>query len=580
MAKYKSLDKIIDAMSNDGAGIPSEATRATIAKNILNPIRNHKKAWAAVKALENGARLVCIQANRRASKTYTIIRYLLAKCLLKKTHVVILTKYLPQPTNVCLDNMRDDCLVEILKQYDLYRYVRFNKAQNSIKKVIFAWGSTISVVAADTEGDVGKERGTTADLFWADEAQEQPQLVNLLQKLIGPMLGDTKASIILTGTPGEATDSFFRRVSLGLEKNWVNSKYYSWDNPFYGDDPESRWQRVVQDSFEETLQGTYGLSDQDIVLMKSLVLEERLAIADQNTKHLRQEIQEWLKNANPDLIREYFGAWIVSTSEYVISWQLPDLYWLKENKYTPGDYGIGETLQKRFELLPHHPLRNWYCAIGVDIGVNDPSAWVVFAYANNHNIAYELWSEKESGLMDHQTFGRLEEIVDEIKGIEYQGKTLTIGGVIADNKGSRKGSGQTWDLQLRSRVPSGCRSPRQMRTADRVKAFNLDLGARRIKLIKGSPLDIEITNLKYRPKNPEKHGAPEIWKERQVVLPDGRTDRPGDHALDATLYLLQDLDMLWSTEPEPAKSYEEAIGHERASHKKKLLSGTKRNRFG
>lgn len=578
MSRSPRILQFVEKLNTSGGSL-SESSRQKIANDILLPIKNHPLAWEAIKALKHSRKL-CIQANRRAAKTYTIIRWIIAKCLLKRIRVVILTKYLQQPTATCLDNQKPDCLAEVLRAHGLVynRDYKFSRGPNgSIKSVLFTWGSKIDVVEASHTDSIDKTRGTTADIFWADEAQHQPQLVNMLTKIIGPMFADTKAILILTGTPGTETDSFFRRVSLGHEKNWICAKYYSWDNPYYGLTSDERWARICSHAIEE-LQSTYGLSDNDLNTLKSLSHEQRVNIADARDQFLPDHIRNWLEFLNPDVQREYFGRWMTARSEYVFDFQRPNLYYCKENSNVVGNLPLLKTMEERFAALPHHPLRQWYAAIGVDIGVVHPSAWVVFVYSNHFRTAYELWSEKQTGLSDSQTFDRLVEITEELKRISYMSPdrsihTLHVQGVVADNKGSRKGVGQDWDMQFRSRVPSGIMIPKMMKTQDRVSAFNLDLAADRIRLVKGSPLDVEITNLKWKPQDPDKWKTPEPWKERKVVLADGRQAQPGDHCIDACLYLLQDLDNIWAKDVDQPHSYDE---HKNNLHQQALKRDLKK----
>lgn len=562
-----------------GGSLSVEARRE-VARRVLAPVKGHPKQWAALQMLRT-SRLLCVQANRRAGKTYGIVRYLLARCVAKTTKVVILTHFLAQPTKNALDNQRPDCMVELIRSEGLSPFVKIHRTPAGIKSIRFAWGSVIDVIEASNAGAVEKPRGTTGDVFWADEAQSQPFLATMIARIVGPMLAETKASVILSGTPGTETDSFFRRVSLGLSSWWAKAAFFSWDNPVFGSTPEARWSGVLDDSIK-LLSDQYGIPPEDLEFLRTLTEAERVAISDARDTDLRPEVRKWVDAADHDLLREFFGRWITAQSEYVFNWHRPGMYWCRESDRVPGDLPAAATMAARLQLLPFHPLRRWYAAIGVDLGVQDPSAWVVWVYANNHPTAYELWSEKRQGLSDTQVFARLEELVDEVKALGLQ-----ITGVIADNKGSRKGVGMDWDLNLRARVPSGVRIPRNMRTLDRVRALNLDLGAGRIKVVKGSPLDIEGLNLKWKPQDPDRPMPPTPWKERKVTLPDGRQDRPGDHALDATLYALQDLDHIWNTEAEPPATVEEAMARERERHLKRELqksrtsSGKSRvSRFG
>jgi hypothetical protein len=518
--------------------------RQAAADRVLAPIVAYPEQRRALEKIAS-SKLACLQANRRAGKTQGLMRWVLAKMLAtpRQWSCVVISRYLSGPSETMLDNGKPDCMVELIRQLGLMNRCRIQRTRGMVRSIRFEWGAQLTVIDTGSLDALDKIRGTAADLYWADEAQSQPLLALMLTAIVGPALADQDAQIVLSGTPSGDTDSFFRRISLGLEPDWERIELWSWNNPHFGASPPERWRYLMRTSILP-LRGQYGITAANENQLRELDERELRAIAHGDDAQLTPEVREVLKQVTADFLREYFGRWILRASEYVFAWHHKNLYYARVSG-EDGPEPVGDTMAARLALLPRRAGRRWRVGVGMDLGTTSAAAWVVMAFAEDHATAYELWSEKQEGLDDAEMFARLKEILAELEllGVE-------VVGVVADNKGMRLGTHKQWDRALRGRMPQELRVPKAIATHGRQMAVNLDLASNRIRVVRGSPLDVEGRNLKWYPQDPAKPTPAKPWVERQITLPDGRLYRPGDHALDALCYAMQDLEHIWSQEPE------------------------------
>jgi hypothetical protein len=546
MGAARRLSRIL-ALTAPPASASTALTREArqeLADRVLASVARYPEQAAALRAMASGRQSV-LQANRRAGKTQGIMRWVLAQMLCRDSWLcVVITYHLAGPTDNFLDNGQDDCLLAVLRQLGLVRgrdYV-VRRHGEYVKRIRFTWGSELRVVDAGSIRALDKSRGSAAHLYWADEAQSQPYLALMLAQIVGPARADHSARVVLSGTPSADVDSFFGRVCLGIEPGWERCELWSWNNPRFGSTVAERWQHLLSETIL-TQRGNYGITPANENTLRALTADELRAIARGRDHGLRPEVREMLSQVTADLLREHFGRWMYRVSEHVFAWRHPDLYFGRLAG-VDGAEPIADTMRQRFALLPHRPGRQWRAAIGMDIGTTAPAAWLVMAFADDHPTAYELWSEKQEGLDDGQMFDRLVAIMDEVEGLGVQ-----IAGIIADNKGMRLGTGKYWDRQLRHRLPDGVRIPKAVAIDGRIIAANLDLGAGRIRIVRGSPLDVEGANLRWKVRELGSLAPPVPDVERFITLPDGRMYQPGDHVLDCLCYTMQDLRHLWAFEP-------------------------------
>jgi hypothetical protein len=464
--------------------------------------------------------------------------------------VCIVAPRLLAPSEHWLDRAGGDSAVSLIHDHGLDGHSTIQRQAGAIKSIRFAWGSELRVYDLGDASKIEKIRGVRAHLWIADEAQGQTHLPRALAEAIMPTLADWGGQIIATGTPGRETDSWFRRVVEGDEEGWSRLHLWTWSNPAFGADPEERWQRVI-DRVIAPARRRYKLTAEDVSLLRGLGESSLMTIA--MSGDVAPEIQDVLDRCDAALLREFFGRWVASSSDYVFDWHLlgqENHYWCRQDDMWGSDAPLITSISDRVAALPRLPTgaaMQWRASIGQDIGWHDASATVVWVWSPTCPHAYELWSEAHVERTDTQVFERLAEIVDEVCAAGVH-----VDRVYGDLSGDRVGTQKDWDRRLRARLRrTGAPlvvAPKKAGADEQRYALNLDLQAGLLRIVAGSPLDVEGRHLRYRPTD-EEHAPSQIWKRREVVLPDGRHTRPGDHCLDAARYAMQGLGHLRGQTP-------------------------------
>lgn len=549
---------------------PSPQRRREIAAAILRDVLAYEKQAAVAQAIhgEHGGGLVAVDGTRRSTKTTTIGLVTLALMIARDNFVVrSLATTLHAMTENWVDRDGDPfSLLGVLEDHGLRDVVKIRWTSDAIKEVLFPWGSVFRIHDLDNMRALARKRGFTADVYWIDEAQSMALLAAITKKLITPTRGDKQAVVVFSGTPGDEIGSFFHRV-LHDDPEWLAIHMRLWDNPSYGKTTEERWTYFVEQVIRPG-RVMYGLSDADIERIEALDLAEREAIAT-STEEL--ELTEWVRQLDPDLLRECFGRWVVGGAERVYLFHRVEpevLYWAagSERDIPRGCViPVLSTIAERVASLPRNQRRvgeriyeidhDWRAIMGLDIGVIDPSAWVIWAWAPSHPVAYELWSEKQPGLDDDEIWARTVALCDELR----RTGRVQVQAVYGDFSGPRKGSRGVLDRRLQARLPNTIQVLEPQKNGStwnkdvRIHTFNLDLKAGRIRVIAGGELDIEGQHLRYKAGDPDKPTRRVIDENRQVVLADGRIVRPRDDCLDAGLYGAQGVYCLFAADPEQAR---------------------------
>jgi hypothetical protein len=496
-----------------------------------------------------GAKVSCVQANRRAGKTRCIGALLEMRALARDNYVVrVLTQRLAAPSHNWLDcdEAGKESFLKRLVRLGLWDEARVVRASGAIKSIRFPWGSAIHVHHVATQAAIDDSHGFSADFYWADEAQNLDLLPLVISQLITPTLADTDGQMCLSGTPGRRVGTAFHRYASGDAPETTVVACYSWENPFFGAEPgtdgtdvditDQRWQLIVDRSIAR-LMTRYSLVPDDLDRLRTLSEDQRLQIA--RNAYTDKALQEWADRLDPDLLRQFFGRWIAAAEEYVYDWHdlADDFYFAKaaDSPY-PGDLPIVDSIASRVDLLPKAQngdrwvMRKWYSVIGLDWGWSAPSAWVVLCWTEGIDVAYALYSAAVTKLHDEAVRDRTVALINELRAAG-----LVVQGVVADVNGFREGTRAQWDYDFSMRFDLGNIPVMRAAKADKdlqIKTCSMDNRAGRMAVVKGGPLDIEGQNLRILPNS----NPPKIHKDRIVVLPNGHVVAPGDHCLDALRY--------------------------------------------
>ncbi len=229
-------------------------------------------------------------------------------------------------------------------------------------------GSTLKLTGADDKKEIDKLRGMSFHEVAIDEAasHEQRLLEWLIKRVCGPRMGEYKGSIVLFGSPGhDMRGTFYEATGPGSKSH---RPYEDRDKPEY-----AGWKNWSSHHWTVADGAKY-------VPALQAELDEHL---------IEKEAEQW-SDDNPVWRREYLGRWAqddtammfryraVLTGEAAIEHKVPDgTAW---NQWDPPRIG-----QHQFAQLPNgpdgKPRADWQYAYGFDMGHSDPFAVVVLAFS-------------------------------------------------------------------------------------------------------------------------------------------------------------------------------------------------------
>jgi hypothetical protein len=235
-------------------------------------------------------------------------------------------------------------------------------------------------------------RGIAKHVYWIDEAQDLHGLADLYKAVIVAAMSDYDGECWLTGTPGKDCAGMFYEVTTDDETpltGWDVHRIAATDNPMFG---RVTWTEGGVWSVIDNTGKEHGPYPDE-------------AAAEEAAKAIRWErsagaaIREngW-KDDDPDLLREYYARWVKSDSRYVYA-----LHRVPEHEivYAPvrlGANGFPDLRAALRDLPGADQLRDYYTALGADLGTRAAFAFVVWAWSGRDPVLYELASWKCPGL--------------------------------------------------------------------------------------------------------------------------------------------------------------------------------------
>jgi hypothetical protein len=288
----------------------------------------------------------------------------------------------------------DDASIE---SYDLAGVVaRINKADLVID---FSNGSQIDMFGADNKGMSDRLRGLVKHVYWIDEAQDLLELADFYKGVIVPA-SDFGGECWLTGTPGKDLVGMFYAVTTDDEdplKGWEVHRIAATDNPFFGCVVWKLGQWYVVDNLgAET--GPYEDEGAAETAAREIRWERSAGEAIRDNG--------WAED-DPDLLREYFARWVKNDARFVYAFHS-----VPEHKlcYAPVRLGVDGFPDIRLALadLPGRAeLRQYFTALGADLGTRAAFAFVLWAWSLRDPVLYEVCSWKKPGLDYDEMAGHL-----------------------------------------------------------------------------------------------------------------------------------------------------------------------------
>ena len=318
---------------------------------------------------------------------------------------------------------RDEAGVE---SYDLAGIVAYIRKGDLL--IDFSNGSQIDLFGADTAGMAERLRGIAKHVYWIDEAQDLHGLADLYKAVIVAAMSDYDGECWLTGTPGKDCAGMFYEVTTDDETpltGWDVHRIAATDNPMFG--------RVTW-----TEGGVWSVIDNTGVEHGPYPDE---AAAEEAAKGIRWErsagaaIREngW-KDDDPDLLREYYARWVKSDSRYVYA-----LHRVPEHEivYAPvrlGSNGFPDLRAALRDLPGAVQLREYYTALGADLGTRAAFAFTVWAWSLRDPVLYELASWKKPGL----DYDEMAQYLNDVRG------QINLSMITADAGGGGKPAVMGW----------------------------------------------------------------------------------------------------------------------------------------
>jgi hypothetical protein len=322
-------------------------------------------------------------------------------------------------------------------------------------------GSKLYLVGADNKAEIEKLRGLPFHLVGIDEAASYGNalLENLIFRVIEPRLGDYDGRLFLFGTPGHILAGLFyelTRVGSDLSAPAGPDIVDLWS--FH------RW--TLQDG-AETIP----------------------AMAKLWQRALRNKRVNLWSDDNPIWRREYLGFWAADDSENVYKYRphLDDgLPW---NQWDPKKNHLG------FADLPKD-FSEWQYSYGMDFGSKDPFALTVFAWApeDPKKTLYHVFEFNKPGM-----FPKLisELLIGERLQASDPGGLIGHTGWPSAMVVDAAHLGEAFLAEMATVYGIRIKPTKKKDKHDVIELFNGDLVDGRIKVMKGSTLEMQLLTLQW-----------------------------------------------------------------------------------
>jgi PBSX family phage terminase large subunit len=328
----EELDKIIAKMT------PSERSEfmALLAAEKREPVFKDAAFAAQTAFLEDPARMKVVLCTRRSGKSYG-------------AGLMLMREAYSQPNVSCLyvaltrASAKRIMWKDVLKTIDREQGIgcRFNETELSMT---LPNGSIIYLLGMDAdEQEKDKALGQKFKAIVIDEAASYGvDLHEMVYGILKPATADYRGTIAMIGTPGNMKRGLFYELTRGQvpseagrweKMGWSGHRWTAFDNPHMAE----KWKAEIE----------------DLKLANPMVEE------------------------TPLFQQHYLGKWVVDDSNLVYRF----------------DYE-----RNSFDELPVMKTNagRWHYVLGIDLGFNDPTAWVVCAYHDFDRTLYVLGAHKKA----------------------------------------------------------------------------------------------------------------------------------------------------------------------------------------
>lgn len=369
--------------------------------------------------------------------------------------------------------------------------------------------SQIWLAGCKDSAEIEKFRGIKLKRAAIDEAGSfGSYLRDLVFDVLEPALLDLDGDLCMIGTPAAMPTGLFFEITTGAGLGSTAAKQWSTHHWTTLQNPHIQLNKLSPEEQKKEIEESANVH----------YINERARLYLEN----KCEQNNW-DEAHPTFQREWLGKWVRDDGALVYPYD-PD-----KNSYL---------------RLPEAD--RWTYAIGVDVGYEDSTAFVVGAYRKNHPEVYICHVEKRNHLIPSAMAAHLERLQKKFKA--YQ--------VIIDSGGL----GKAYAEECAQRYGIYC-EPAQKRNK---RAF--------IEIIRGELLSGSI---KINP-----HACSQLLNEMVSLVWDEKHEAPDDrfedHACDAFLYLVRALLPTYRPQIDPRPlSYKEKAAAEMKEHRRTALREVK-----
>lgn len=336
---------------------PDEKWAAEIRERILADCHPFQRD-----AVLDPSRRVSILAGRGGAKTTTMRARAAIKMTARRRADLL---YLA----VTEDHARElnwDPMQEMNEHYGLE--LRFNKSE--MAAVCARTGSRYVMGGMEDDADIERYRGKSRDELQVDEAASQNQklLAKLIQRVVGPRLGDRKGAIVLGGSPGERLGGeFYDATRISGERN-------------------ARYADRAKPGFTARYWSSHWWNAKMVAELPNAAELYSAIVALWNEALVEKAEQRW-SDDNPVWLREYLGLWVADDTDHVFKYRpFRDGVEVKDgvgwNQWDPfGEHPLEgvQALQACIARLAEMGFKNLRYVYGEDMGHTDPFALNLFA---------------------------------------------------------------------------------------------------------------------------------------------------------------------------------------------------------
>lgn len=360
-------------------------------------------------------------------------------------------------------------------------------------------GATLRLLGMDDQAEIEKLRGQPFDEVQPDEgASHKPELLaNLLDRIIGPRLGERRGCLVLGGSPGHILRGpFYDFTRPGASVVDADGNAQPLHVPYRELEQHPDWDGYV--SYAWTLKDVVELPDADRYPALQNLWAESLLIQKRN---------RW-SDTHPIWLREYMGIWAADDTGMVFRYR-PHKDGAPWNQWDPfasehplaGIQGLVAAVAKLKEL--HADFKDWRYVVAGDSGSSDPWACNVFAFSPQ-DTERRLWH-----VMTHEQTGMYPKLFSQLVQGPEATETIAAGRVVDKYGGILGVTGwpdgmvldgdQTTIDELANvyglRFTKADRNP--LAKMGGIEMVNGDLLEGRIKVIRGSVLEQQLQQLQF-----------------------------------------------------------------------------------